>query len=182
MAKTVVKVDMIRTRIAVTIDGTEYRSRTEAAKALVASGKSLSETVKIIEAATGKTMTYQTVYSVTKGAEKVAHRRTHYRILSLGKSGRKTASEIANKVGVSTPKVVSLLKKAGIVVLTKEAQAKLVADVKAKKDAAKPVKTPKAKKSTKTPRAKKVTEPVWDGDDPERAAAMADMASEGIEA
>ena len=127
---------MSGSKVSVTIDGVDYKSRTEAAKALVAAGKSLKETVDAITKA-GVSMTYQTVYAVTKGAEKVAARRTRYRILNLGKSGRRTASEIAKKAGVSTSKVVALLKKNDIAIVTKEGRAKA-------KAAAKVAKAPKA--------------------------------------
>jgi len=109
------KSKVVRSRLAVTVDGVEYVSRTACAKALVAAGKSLSE------AASLSGMTYQTVYSVTKGAEKVAGRRANYRIVDLGKSGKRSAGEIAKKVGVSTSKVVAILKKAGVAVVSKEA-------------------------------------------------------------
>jgi len=167
----------VRSRLAVTIDGVEYKSRTEAAKALVAAGKSLSET------ATAVNMTYQTVYSVTKGAEKVKVRRAKYRILSLGKSGRKTAGEISKKVGVSTSKVVSILKKAGIEILTKEAKAKAEAEKTTTK------KAPKAKKTSKAKKEQPVIVPVEEvateieateipADESAMEAAMADMANE----
>lgn len=116
---------VVRKRVAVTVDGVEYKSRSAAAIALVDAGKTLSEAAE----ATG--MTYQTVYSVTKGADKVKVRRTKYRILSLGKRGKKTASEIAKKVGVSTPKVVAILKKSGVVIVSKDSQS--AANPKAKK-------------------------------------------------
>jgi len=138
----------------VTIDGQEYPSRSHAAKALVASGKTLKETVKILADA-GAQMTYQTVYAVTKGAEKVAVRRTKYRILNLGKSGRRTASEIAKKAGVTTSKVVSMLKKAGIPIVTKEAREKFENEIKA------------AKKAAKTKPAEKVEAPVPETPAPE---------------
>jgi len=121
-----------------TIDGVQYKSRTEAAKALVAAGKTLSEAAE----ATG--MTYQTVYANTKGAEKVATRRAKYRVLAMGKSGKRTAGEIAKKCGLSASKVVAILKGAKITVVTKEAK-------DAAKKAAKPAKAPKAPKAVEAP-------------------------------
>lgn len=110
----------------VTIDGVEYKSRTEAGKALVAGGMGLKE------AAAKVGTTYQTIYANTIGAEKVRIRRAHYRILSLGQRGRKTAGEIAKKVGMSTSRVVALLKKNGIAVVTLEARDATKAAKKAK--------------------------------------------------
>lgn len=147
---------MAKKNRSLTIEGVEYKNPTAAAKALVAAGKTLSETAAL----TG--ITYQTVYSVTKGAEKVKARRETYRVLGFGKSGKKSVGEIAAKTNMSTSKVIALLKKNGIVVLTKEAKAALVkakveakAAEKAAKIAAKPAKAPKsAKKAPKTPKAK----------------------------
>ena len=150
---------MAKKNRSLTIEGVEYKNPTAAARALVAAGKTLSETATL----TG--ITYQTVYSVTKGAEKVKARRETYRVLGFGKTGKKSVGEIAAKTNMSTSKVIALLKKNGIVVLTKEAKAALVkakaeakAAEKAAKDAAKPVKTPKAPKApkpAKTPKAPK---------------------------
>lgn len=137
----------------VTIDGTTYASPTKAAIALVASGKTIAQ------AASATGITYQTVYANTKGAEKAAARRVGYQALALGKRGKRTASEIAKKTGMSVPKIVAMLKNAGIVVVTKEAKAA----AKAAKEAAKPVKEPKVAKApkakkTKAPKAPKVDE------------------------
>ena len=123
---------MAGSKISVTIEGVEYPSRTHAAKALVASGKTLKETTDALNK-DGMQMTYQTVYAVTKGAEKVAVRRVKYRVLNLGRSGRRTAGEIAKKVGVSTSKVVAMLKKENIAIVTKEARDKAKAESKAPK-------------------------------------------------
>lgn len=119
----------------VKIDGVEYESRTAAAKAIVATGKSLKETVDILKA-NGCEVSYQTVYANTIGLDKVTARRAHYRILSLGQKGRRTVGEIAKKVNMSTSKVIALLKKNGIAIVTKEAQA-------AAKAAAKPARKQK---------------------------------------
>lgn len=100
----------------VVIEGVTYESRTAAAKALVANGVSLAEASRL----TG--MTYQTVYANTKGADKAAARRITYRILGLGESGRHAASEIAKRSGVSTSKVVSLLKKHNISIVKKSTE------------------------------------------------------------
>ena len=192
----VVKVDVIRSRVPVTIDGVDYTSRTAAAVALVAAGKSVSEAAKIAGC------TQATVHANTNGKEKVNAWRRKNRILSLAKTGKKTASEIATRVGVSTPKVVSLLKKSGLVVPTKEAlaklksaanavkesEAKVKADAKAAKKAAKAA--AKATEPTKTKKVKKVSEVVEpivtdemftgviDNDQDAMEAAMADMAIE----
>jgi len=121
-----------------TIDGVQYKSRTAAAKALVAAGKTLAEAAE----ATG--CTYQTVYANTKGADKANVRRAKYRVLAMGKSGKRTASEIAKKVGLNVSKVVAILKGARISVVTKEAKA-----------------AAKAAKSGKAPKApcQKITKP-----------------------
>jgi transposase len=122
----------------VVIEGIEYASRTAAAKALIQAGKSLSEAAKM----TG--MTYQTVYANTKGLEKAAGRRVKYRILAMGKTGR-TVGEIAKKTETNSSRVVAILKKAGINVVSakaKAAEAKAVEGV----DAPAPVKKTKAKK------------------------------------
>jgi predicted transcriptional regulator len=141
---------MAKKNRSLTIEGVEYKNPTAAARALVAAGKTLSETAAL----TG--ITYQTVYSVTKGAEKVKARRVTYRILSLGKSGKKSVGEIAAMNNTSTSKVIALLKKNSIVVLTKEAKAALVkakveaeAAKKAAKAAVKPVKASKSAKASK---------------------------------
>lgn len=118
----------------VTIDGVDYKSLTAAAKVMVAAGKTINETADALG------MTYQTVYANTKGAEKVGARRARYRVLALGKSGRRTASEIAKKVNMSTSKVVALLKKNGIAIVSQE--------TKAAAKAVKAGKAPKAPKQT----------------------------------
>lgn len=105
---------MSRRGTAVTIDGVKYESRTAAAKALVAAGKTLAEAAE----ATG--MTYQTVYANTKGAEKVSKRRANYRVLAMGRRGKKTPGEIAKKTGLTVSAVVALLKKHSIAIVTKE--------------------------------------------------------------
>ena len=122
---------MAGSRKEVTVGTVVYASRSDAAKALVESGKTLTETVNILNEA-GAGMTYQTVYAVTKGAEKVKVRRAKYRILTLGKAGKKSAGEIAKRCGVSTSKVVSILRKAGIATVTAKAkpEAKPVAEPK----------------------------------------------------
>ena len=132
----------------VKIDGVQYKSRTEAAKAMVAAGKTLAEAA----AATG--MTYQTVYANTKGAEKVNKRRAKYRVLAMGKSGNRTSGEIAKKTGLSVSAVVALLKKNSIAIVTKKAK------VAAK--TAKAGKTPKAirQKVTKPENLINIPEPI----------------------
>jgi len=190
----------------VTINGTEYKSSVQAAKALVASGSTVAQATKTLNEA-GSTITYQSVYAYTVGMSKTGARRAKYRILALGKSGRKTVSEIADKTSTSTSKVVAMLKKAQIAVITKEAIAKAKAEAKAAKqsakdakkaerDAAKAVKVAKkaavksakpAKNATKkTTKVKKVVEvPVVIEDvlktEEEMAAemALADMAMDG---
>jgi len=192
----------------ITVNGTEYTSSVQAAKALVASGKTVAEATKALKEA-GSSITYQSVYAYTAGNDKTQSRRAKYRILALGKSGRQTASQIATKTGTSTSKVVAMLKKAQIEIVTKEALAKAAADAKAVKQAAldakkaereaakaakaaekeanKPVKAPKATK------AKKAKEPVvvveeetpvviedeLNEEEAAMALAMADMMSDG---
>jgi transposase len=139
----------------VTIDGVEYKSRTAAAKALVAGGMGLGEVAEKVG------MTYQTVYANTTGLEKVKGRRAKYRILKLGKTGNKSAGEIAKKVGVSSSRVVAILKKANITVISAEVKAKAVAAAKAAKAAEKDAKiAAKPAKAPKAPKAPKVTESV----------------------
>ena len=157
----------------VTIDGVQYKNPTVAAKALVAAGKTLSEAAE----ATG--ISYQTVYANTKGEDKVKVRRAKYRVLAMGKSGKRTASEIAKKVGLNVSKVVAILKGAKITVLTKEAKAA----AKATKSGKVP-KAPKVKKSVDevplTPVQIQAEEDMVDEipEDVEAAAqAMADMAA-----
>lgn len=161
----------------VTIEGVQYTSRTAAAKALVAAGKTLAE------AATATGMTYQTVYANTKGAEKVGTRRTKYRVLAMGKTGKRTAGEIAKKCGLSPSKVVAILKGAKITVLTQEAKAA----TKAIKSGKTPkVKTPKTPKAVAPPAVNETPTPVVVNEDltdeipmdaAAEAAAMADMAN-----
>ena len=132
----------------VKIDGVQYKSRTEAAKAMVAAGKTLAEAA----AATG--MTYQTVYANTKGAEKVNKRRVKYRVLAMGKSGNRTSGEIAKKTGLSVSAIVAILKKNSIAIVTKKA--------KAAAKTAKTGKTPKAirQKVTKPENLINIPEPI----------------------
>jgi len=134
----------------VTIDGVGYASRTAAAVALVAGGMGLKE------AAAKVGLTYQTVYANTTGLEKVKIRRAHYRILSLGRKGRRTAGEIAKKVGMTTSRVVALLRKNSIPVVTLESRDKTKATKKNRKA------TPQATDTTPTAAATEPTaaEPV----------------------
>ena len=153
----------------IVIEGVEYKSLTAAAKAMVAAGKSLAEAAE----ATG--LAYQTVYANTKGAGKVSARRAKYRVLAMGKSGKRTASEIAKKAGLTTSAVVAILKKNSIAILTKEARAAAKA---AKKGAAKTPKAPR-QKVTKPENLIDIPEPVIDEIPTDVAAesqAMADMA------
>jgi transposase len=147
------KVVSSRAKQAVEIEGVKYESRTAAAKALVASGKSISETAKL----TG--VTYQTVYAYTKGGDKTATRRARYRIIALGKAGRKTVGEIASKVGVTTSKVVALLKKEGIKAMTKE-EAAAKRSEKATPNAEKTSKKTSSKHTTPTVKKSKKVKPL----------------------
>ena len=108
------------------------------------------------------------------------HCRAKYRILNLGKSGRKTASEIAKKVDVSTSKVVAILKKAGIAIVTKEAKAKAEAEKKAAKKNQKSKKdeTPAPEATTPAPEA---TEPVAETPCDEVPVAEEELALEATE-
>ena len=104
----------------ITINEVEYTSSVKAAQFLVNSGLTPGEATKVLNKA-GSSITYQSVFAYTVGAEKTKARRIKYRILNLGKSGRTSAGDIGKKTGVSTSKVVSMLRKAGIDILTKEA-------------------------------------------------------------
>jgi DNA-binding CsgD family transcriptional regulator len=126
----------------VKIEGKEYSSKSAAAKALIASGKTLSEAAELCG------ITYQTCYAVTKGAEKVAVRRAKYRILGLGNTGKKSVGEIAKMAGVSPSRVVSLLKKANIAIVS----------AKVKEQLTKANKAPKSKKEPKVPENTQVNE------------------------
>jgi DNA-binding CsgD family transcriptional regulator len=135
-----------------TIDGVKYDSKVKAAQALVAAGKTISETADL----TG--ITYQSVYAYTKGMEKTQGRRARYRILALGKTGNRSPGDIAKKLNVSVPMVIALLKKNGIAIVTKEALAALKPKTeKVKVD--KPANTEKVKvdkpAKVKTPKVKK---------------------------
>jgi DNA-binding CsgD family transcriptional regulator len=93
----------------VTIDGVEYPSRTAAAKILVGTGITMSETARLVG------MTPQTVYACTKGADKAKERLvTRYRLVKLASTGKYTSSELGQRLGLSTPKIVALLKKRGL--------------------------------------------------------------------
>lgn len=177
----------------ITIEGVKYDSKVKAAKALVAAGKSISETAEI----TG--IKYQSVYAYTKGNDKTQARRARYRILALGKTGKRSPGDIAKRLNVSVPMVIALLKKNGIAIVTKES----LAAAKAEKAKAESVKTESVKASksakAKTPKIKKekvavVNEsvnpvdtgmPVEESDDPviesdpvAEAAAQADIATD----
>lgn len=164
----------------VTLNGTEYASSVKAAQDLFADGKTVSEITKILNEA-GSSITYQSVYAYTAGAEKTAARRAKYRILSLGKSGRKTAGDIAKRTGVSTSKVVATLKKAGIAIVSKEAIARAEKEAKAKKDAEKEAKKAEQKAKKDAKKAKKNQEQIEEVsvDQVAMESAMADMEADG---
>ena len=156
----------------VTIDGVQYKSRVAAGKVLVANGMSLGDAAEKVGC------TYQTLYANTKGADKVNVRRAKYRVLTMGQTGKRTASEIAKKVGLNVSKVVAILKGAKITVVTKEAKAKAAKTAKAGK-------TPKAirQKVTKPENLINIPEPIDDlideipTDAMAEEAAMADIAA-----
>jgi predicted transcriptional regulator len=124
----------------VTIEGVQYSSPTAAAIALVASGKTITE------AATLTGITYQTVFANTKGADKATARRAKYRVLSMGKTGKKSPSEIAKKCNLSVSAVVSMLKKNSITIVTKS-------DKKINKESPKVATAPTVTKAPKAPKA-----------------------------
>ena len=132
----------------VKIDGVQYKSRVAAGKVLVANGMSLGDAAEKVGC------TYQTLYANTKGADKVNVRRAKYRVLTMGQTGKRTASEIAKKVGLNVSKVVAILKGAKITVVTKKA--------KAAAKTAKAGKTPKAirQKVTKPENLINIPEPI----------------------
>lgn len=125
-------------RQSVTIEGIEYKSRSEAAKVLIDSGVSLAETAKKVG------MTYQTVYAVTKGADKVAQRRIKYRAIKLGTSGKYSESMIAETVGMPAKDVRALMKANEINLPTKAELAKEEPAPVAAKSTAKPKRSKKA--------------------------------------
>jgi len=96
----------------------------------------------------------------------------------MGQTGKRTASEIAKKVGLNVSKVVAILKGAKITVVTKEAKAKAAKTAKAGK-------TPKAirQKVTKPENLINIPEPIDDlideipTDAMAEEAAMADIAA-----
>lgn len=111
-----------KSQVSVTVEGTVYPSRCAAAKALVSAGKTISEAAKI------SGMTYQTVYAVTKGADKVSVRKNKYRALRLAQSKREhSVSSIAKKVGIAPTTLRDLLKKKGIVPTATKAAAAIAA-------------------------------------------------------
>ena len=112
--------------VTVTIDGVDYGSRCAAAKALVTAGKPLAEVAKAVG------MKYQTVYAVTKGADKVAVRRNKYRAVRLATSKREyTLADIARKVGMKPTTLRDMLKRKGVVPTGVKAKTKKVQDVDA---------------------------------------------------
>jgi len=98
----------------ITINGVNYPSKLEAAKALVANGSTVAQAAK----ETG--ISYQSVFANTKGLEKTLKRKLKYKIISMGKTGKKSPSDIAKRTGATVPLVVSILKKANITIATKE--------------------------------------------------------------
>lgn len=130
----------------VKIDGVEYKSRTAAGVALVLGGMRMCDASKKVG------ISQQTINANTpgKGLEKVRARRAIARILAIGKTGKRSVGEISKKVGISTSKVVSILKKANIAIVSAEMKA---AALKAAKV---------AKVATKVPKAPKVVSPVVD--------------------
>jgi DNA-binding phage protein len=107
--------------VTVTINGVEYASRCAAAKAMVADGNPLAEVAKAVG------MTYQTVYAVTKGADKVAVRRNKYRAVRLATSKREyTLAEIARKVDMKPTTLRDMLKRKGVVPTGVKAKQKMV--------------------------------------------------------
>lgn len=117
-------------RVEVKYEGKTYQSRSDAAKAMIADGKSLSEAAKL------SGMTYQTVYAVTKGAEKVAQRRIKYRAVKLGNSGRYSEGMLAEKLNIPAGQVRKMMNENGISLPTKadlDKAAKEAAEAKAKK-------------------------------------------------
>ena len=133
-------------RQSVTIDEVVYDSRSDAAKALVAAGKPLAEVAKTVG------MKYQTVYAVTKGAEKVAARRVNYRSISLAKTGRYTAHQISERVGISKAVLNKVLSDAGLTCPTAK---ELAAVQKAAQASVEPVKAEKKKAKRKTKKSTK---------------------------
>ena len=141
----------------VTINGTEYESRSAAARALVTAGQTISQVVKALEEA-GSPMKYQTVYAVTKGADKVVERRAKYRVRNLAKTGRYSQGMLSERVGISKGIVAKILNDEGITVPTAK---ELAQQAKAKEtEKAEAIKAEKKAKKTekKTKKAEKAPE------------------------
>jgi len=104
----------------ITINGVKYSSSVKAAQALFSVGGTTPTHVHKTLIESGSDITYSSVYAFTAGMEQTNIRRNKYRILNMGKTGRKTAGDIAKKTGLTTSKVISILKKAGISIKSKE--------------------------------------------------------------
>ena len=93
----------------VVIEGTEYGSRSEAARALIAKGGfTTSQIAKMVG------MTPQTVYVQTpEGMEKVKIRKAKYKTIAMATTGQYTENMISEKLGVEKAlisKIVSFSK------------------------------------------------------------------------
>jgi hypothetical protein len=127
-----------------TFEGTEYKSKTAAAIAIMGTGKTMSEAADIVG------ITYQTVFANTKGLEKRKVNMGKKRAVSLAKTGKYGIKDLAERTSLTPSTIETLLKKASIKV--GELKAKRIAEKKAKveaKKAAKPVKAAKVQRIRK---------------------------------
>lgn len=157
---------MARTGIAVKVNGVEYTSASNAARALAADGATSSTEIakKINEAAGKPVITPQTVAAALDKNGKVAARHANYKAIHLAKTGKYTANQISERAEVSRSVLNKLLAEMNLKCPTKEeleAKAKAAAAEKAAKAPAKkaPAKKTPAKKVKKVKKVEKV-EPV----------------------
>jgi len=91
-----------------TYKGIEYKNRTACAVLLVEGGMSIAD------AARATKLTYPTVYvNVGEGKEKAHDRLVKYRTIAMAKKNRRPG-DISKRLGISVPKVNSILKKSGV--------------------------------------------------------------------
>jgi predicted DNA-binding protein (UPF0251 family) len=156
---------MARTGIAVTVNGTEYKSASDAARALSTGGMESSTAIaKTINEAAGKpVISPQTVVAALDKNGKVKARHANYQALRLASTGKYTVNQISERAEISRGVLAKLLEGAKITCPTRDelnAKAKAETEEKAAKlaavKAAKPAKVKKEKAPAKSKKAKKV--------------------------